>query len=92
MSRSRTAARVGRVAAAYEAAELEAELRRLAAYLGIPVDELRAEVEEVDRLCRAAGAFTVETRVAAVARDLGIPADELRAEAERLREDAYAEA
>ena len=85
MSGATRARRLDRVSAAREAATLGAEVRRVAAYLGVPVAEVRAEVEDVARLCRAAGAFTVDARVAVVARDLGMPADELRAEIARLR-------
>lgn len=84
--------RVGRIASAREEVALDAEVRRLAAHLGIPASELRGEVQAVERLCREARAFTVESRVAAVARDLGMPVAELRAEIDRLREAADATA
>ncbi len=86
MRRAGVVARVARVVAHRQDTELDAEVRRLAAHLGIPAAELRAEAEEVTRLCRDAGAFTVDARVAVVARDLGMPARELRAEVDRLRE------
>ncbi len=85
MMRRMITSRTDRVVRAHRLAAFDAEVVRLAAHLGIPESELRAEVEEVDHICRVAGAFTVEARVIAVAKDLGLPADEVRIEAERLR-------
>lgn len=85
MSAGRLTKRLARVVGSREAAALGAEVRRVAAHLGIRASELRAEVGEVDRICRAAGTVTVEARVAAVARDLGGPAAWLREEAEQVR-------
>ena len=84
MRRGRVDARVARFAAHRHEAALEAELRRHAAALGVPVAELRAEAEEVARRCRAAGASTLDACVALVAQDLGLTPEELRAEVWRM--------
>ena len=82
MRRGRVEARFARVVAHRQ----EADLRRYAAVLGIPVAELRAEAEEVTRLCRDAGAVTLDACVVLVARNLGVTPEEMWVEIGRLPE------
>jgi hypothetical protein len=77
--------RLDRVAATRQAGWLDAEVRRMAAQIGVAEAELRHEAEEVERVCRVAGAVTAEERVAAVAAAIGVTVDELRQELEQVR-------